>query len=86
MLKVDRSFVSDIDKNEGQRAIVKAVSDLGRAFGMVVMAEGIERQEEAALVRGLGVQGAQGYFFSRPVPATELAGWLQQRQQDAARD
>lgn len=86
MLKIDRTFVSRIDRDYGKRAIVKAISELGVAFGMVVMAEGIERKEEVAVLRQLGVQRGQGYYFGEPVPAAELAGWLREwRQQPRAK-
>lgn len=76
MLKIDRTFVSRIDRDYGKRAIVKAISDLGVAFGIVVMAEGIEREEEVAVLRQLGVERGQGYYFGEPAPAADLATWL----------
>jgi diguanylate cyclase (GGDEF)-like protein len=78
-IKLDRSFVSELAASEGSLAIVKAVSDLGKSFGMVTTAEGVETAAQFATVRDQGCSQAQGFYFSRPVPAFEIAHLLRQR-------
>ena len=75
-LKIDRSFVRDIGKEEGAEVIVRAVVDLAEKLGFTTIAEGVETEEQVALLRDIGVDGLQGYYFSKPVPGNQLAGWL----------
>jgi diguanylate cyclase (GGDEF)-like protein len=70
-IKIDRSFVANIAKREA-RAIVEAVTGLGRALKMVIVAEGIETPAQLALVRETGCDQAQGFLFSEPVDAEEI--------------
>lgn len=65
-LKIDRSFIKDIDKGDGNLAIVKVILSVAHMVGLNVVAEGIEKEHEALLLRDLGCQQAQGYYFSRP--------------------
>ncbi|MGZ6828027.1 MAG: EAL domain-containing protein, partial [Mycobacteriales bacterium] len=75
-LKVDRSFVTGVHTEERSRALVAAMTQLSRALGAAVIAEGVESDEQAAALRDLGCDGAQGFLWSRPVPVAELAAWL----------
>ena len=68
ILKIDRSFVSNIAHDAGDAAIVDAIVKLGASFGMDVVAEGVETQEQADLLIGHGCVIAQGYYFGRPQP------------------
>ena len=68
-LKIDRSFVSGPDSDDKNTLIVEAISRLARGFDLKVIAEGIETQEQADLMRSYCEEG-QGYFFCRPVPAS----------------
>jgi diguanylate cyclase (GGDEF)-like protein/PAS domain S-box-containing protein len=70
-LKIDKSFVQNIG-NPGHSAVVKAVIDLGHAFKMEVIAEGIETPDQAKKVSLLGCDKGQGYLFGRPVSADEF--------------
>ncbi|WP_052720291.1 putative bifunctional diguanylate cyclase/phosphodiesterase [Actinoplanes rectilineatus] len=72
ILKIDRSFVTGIDVDPEARRVAEAVVHLGVAFGMNVVAEGIETAEHARLLTEMGCGFAQGYFFCRPVPGGEL--------------
>ena len=75
-VKVDQSFVSGIVDDRDDRAIVQAVIGLGRGLGMAVTAEGVETKEQLEILRSWRCDEAQGYYFSRPVPAHELAALL----------
>jgi diguanylate cyclase (GGDEF)-like protein len=71
ILKVDRSFLSDLD-SAANRAVVQAILQLGRTLGLSTVAEGIEHAEQAEVLRALGCQHAQGFLWSRPVPPDGL--------------
>ncbi len=78
-LKVDRSFVSSLPDDTDDKAITTAVIALARGLNMSVVAEGVETQAQADLLRQLGCHEMQGYLLSRPLPAVELAAWLNKR-------
>ncbi|MDY7089575.1 MAG: EAL domain-containing protein [Actinomycetota bacterium] len=71
-LKIDRSFVSRLAGNPRSRELVRTIVTMGLNLQLKVIAEGIETEEELALVRELGCTHGQGYLFSRPVPADEI--------------
>lgn len=75
-LKIDRSFVGELGGDRPRTALVAAVVDLARSLGMSVVAEGVETPEQKLRLRGLGVQHAQGWLFSRPLSAQELVQHL----------
>ena len=79
-LKIDRSFVTNIDQDPTNRSIVEAVIALGHGLGMRVVAEGIERQEEATALRALGCDLGQGYLWARPAPAAAMTQVLRRWQ------
>jgi EAL domain-containing protein (putative c-di-GMP-specific phosphodiesterase class I) len=76
VLKLDRSLIGSIDRDESAAAVTQAVITMAHALGHVVVAEGIELPEQAAALRALGCALGQGYLFSRPVPADEAAASL----------
>jgi len=72
-LKVDRSFVADLEGSEPRdRAIVWASVVLARALGLTAVAEGVETERQRTVLLELGCDLGQGYFFSRPLPADEM--------------
>jgi EAL domain-containing protein (putative c-di-GMP-specific phosphodiesterase class I) len=75
-LKIDRSFVRGIGIAAGAESIVQAVVELSKKLGFRTIAEGVETEEQAAILRDIGVNCLQGYYFSRPVEAREFAGGL----------
>lgn len=76
-LKIDRSFVKDLDSSADARAIVEAVVRLAHALGLAVVAEGVETAAQREQLRSLLCDELQGYLFSRPVPAATISTWLQ---------
>ena len=72
MIKIDRSFVSEMAEMEASAAIVCAVANLGRSLDIVTVAEGVETEEQLKLLRAAGCTQAQGYFLGRPIPAADL--------------
>ena len=70
-LKIDRSFIQDIHKNDESHAIVKAILSIAKTVGLEVVAEGIELEEQLVILRQLGCQEGQGYFYSKPTTPEE---------------
>jgi diguanylate cyclase (GGDEF)-like protein len=77
-LKIDRSFVHDIDTNQGNALITSAVIKLAHGLGLEVVAEGVETEAELRRLLTLGCDLAQGYLISRPVPASDFVTFLEQ--------
>ena len=71
-LKIDQSFVRQITTAPDQTTIVTAIISMGRILNLRVVAEGVETPEELAFLREHQCDEAQGYYFSRPVPANSL--------------
>lgn len=71
ILKIDRSFVSELSTGKGSLDIIKAILQLAHSFRMEVIAEGVETEEQLNCLRELGCDYVQGYLFSRPVDAHE---------------
>jgi len=72
-IKIDRSFIQSMPNHSDSRAIVCAIAGLARNLDIETTAEGVETAEQMALLRSAGCQLAQGYLFSRPVPASKLS-------------
>lgn len=70
-VKIDRSYISFCDEDAEKRAFLKKVRALTHAMGITLLAEGVERAEEADVCRELGFDLAQGYFFGKPAPANQ---------------
>jgi EAL domain-containing protein (putative c-di-GMP-specific phosphodiesterase class I) len=75
-IKIDRSFVMNMERDENDAVIVRSTIDLGRNLGLTVIAEGVETETAWARLRALNCDLAQGYYLSRPIPADELEAWL----------
>ncbi|MFZ6873520.1 EAL domain-containing protein [Undibacterium sp. Di27W] len=75
-LKIDRSFVTDIDKLPATQGLVKAIIEMGHGLGLSVIAEGIETAAERESLRLLGCDSMQGYFASKPLYGEGLQKWL----------
>lgn len=77
-LKIDVSFMRDITTDAGAAAITGAIIALGKSLKLRVLAEGVETQEQLALLKSQGCDEIQGYYFCRPLPADELAKLLRE--------
>ena len=78
-LKIDRSFIADLESSADAQAIVEAVVRLAQALGLKVVGEGVETLEQAAILTHLKCDELQGYLYARPMPAQALLVWLGQR-------
>jgi EAL domain-containing protein (putative c-di-GMP-specific phosphodiesterase class I)/CheY-like chemotaxis protein len=76
-LKIDKSFVQDMQDNDRDRIMVEKTIEMGHELGMHLVAEGVETQEQLDFLRSKGCDVAQGYSFSRPIPPAEMVKWLQ---------
>lgn len=77
-LKIDRSFVQGMLHDTGTAEVTQAIVHLGHALGMKVVAEGVETEQEEAMLRRQGCDEIQGYLYSRPLSPRDLAQWLKQ--------
>jgi diguanylate cyclase (GGDEF)-like protein/PAS domain S-box-containing protein len=70
VVKLDRSFITEVDRDVASEQIVRAVVELSRGCGLLLVAEGVETEQQAAVLQRLGVPHVQGYLFGRPAPQT----------------
>jgi EAL domain-containing protein (putative c-di-GMP-specific phosphodiesterase class I) len=75
-IKIDRSFVADLKLGGDRIVIVQAVVSIARALGIAVTAEGIEFEHQRDVLKALGCDEAQGFFFARPLPAEAIDGLI----------
>jgi EAL domain-containing protein (putative c-di-GMP-specific phosphodiesterase class I) len=80
IVKIDRSFVSDMENGNRERVLVRSMIDLSHSLGYRVVAEGVETLEAADLLGVMGCDEIQGYWLSRPVGSEQLFAWLMERQ------
>jgi EAL domain-containing protein (putative c-di-GMP-specific phosphodiesterase class I) len=76
-LKLDKSFVSDLEAESSDRALAGAVIGIGQALGLQVVAEGVETAGQRDLLARAGCDMAQGFLYTRALPADELVAWLE---------
>jgi EAL domain-containing protein (putative c-di-GMP-specific phosphodiesterase class I) len=79
-LKIDRSFVTDLPDDKDAAAIALAIVQMGHSLGLSVIAEGVETEDQAAYLRSIGCDDAQGYLFGKPLSADEFESWLMRPQ------
>jgi diguanylate cyclase (GGDEF)-like protein len=77
-IKIDRSFVSELGKENDCVAIIRAVTRLGSSLGMITTAEGVETEQQLEVLRAEGCVEVQGYLFSRPKPLKEIPAMLRE--------
>ncbi|MEO8492064.1 MULTISPECIES: EAL domain-containing protein [unclassified Pseudomonas] len=83
-IKIDKSFVQDLLDDDDDATIVRAIIQLGKSLGMQVIAEGVETAEQEAYIISEGCHEGQGYHYSKPLQARELAAYLKQAERDNA--
>jgi len=79
LLKIDRALISPLSHHPGQVKLLSAIVDMAQGLGIKVLAEGVETEEEINKLRMIGVDYAQGFAFSKPLPLDELRGFLMQK-------
>jgi diguanylate cyclase (GGDEF)-like protein len=84
-IKADRSFVTDLATNPDDAVIVRSIIDLAHNLSLTVVAEGVEDRHTMELLIEDGCDTAQGYYFSRPLPADQLVNWLETSEFGTAR-
>ena len=75
-LKIDRSFVTGLPRNENDAVLARAIIAMARSLGVEIIAEGIETPEQRDFLREAGCQVGQGYLFSRPKPPDEIRAFM----------
>jgi EAL domain-containing protein (putative c-di-GMP-specific phosphodiesterase class I) len=83
-IKIDRSFVQDLPGDPGSLAITRAVVQLARGLGLVVIAEGVETEAQRDLLCELGCDELQGFLISRPLPGATLQAWISEHADPAS--
>ncbi len=83
-IKIDRSFVSRLDKSEDSQVIVRAILGLAKGFGLTTTAEGVEDAGQLAYLKANGCTEGQGYLFSRAIPAADITALLSRSPYDCA--
>ncbi|MBD3767670.1 MAG: EAL domain-containing protein, partial [Gammaproteobacteria bacterium] len=73
VLKIDQSFVSQLEHSEQVRVLVKTIIQMGHSLGLTLLAEGIETRAQYELLKAWGCDEGQGYLFARPMPADQFS-------------
>ena len=76
-LKIDKMFVQNMHANHSDLVMVEKIIEMGHELEMEVIAEGVETEEQYRLLREMGCDGVQGYFFSRALPPQEMLRWIE---------
>ncbi len=75
-LKIDKSFVAYISSNKNDRAMVESIITMGKNMGMAVLAEGVETEQQASILKNAGCDIYQGYYFSKPLNLSDLEDFI----------
>jgi EAL domain-containing protein (putative c-di-GMP-specific phosphodiesterase class I) len=78
-VKIDKGFVSGLVGDAGDQAVVRAVVDIAHTLGLVVVAEGVEHEDQLTLLTRMGVDEVQGFLHAQPMAGLEMATWLRRR-------
>ncbi|WP_422010402.1 putative bifunctional diguanylate cyclase/phosphodiesterase [Roseateles sp.] len=77
-LKIDRSFVQDVDRDARRQALLKSIVSVGQGLGLTVTAEGVENEDELAVIRACGCDLVQGFLLARPMDLPDFEAWRAQ--------
>jgi diguanylate cyclase (GGDEF)-like protein len=83
IIKIDKSFIDDVDSSPDAQSIVTAISAMSHALDKALVAEGVETEAQVEFLRGIGCHVCQGYLFSKPMSAEDLANYMRVRQAPA---
>ena len=78
-LKIDRSYVMNCDSDTVNAGMCETIVELGKRFGLKIVAEGIETMHESHKLQGIGVNVGQGYLYAKPMPKGQLIGLMRKR-------
>jgi diguanylate cyclase (GGDEF)-like protein/PAS domain S-box-containing protein len=88
-LKIDRSFIRDLEVDDDDRAIIEAITDMARHLGIQVIAEGVETDSQRKILTQIGCHWLQGYFFAKPMPVAEFEQYMltggEEKEEDSGR-
>jgi EAL domain-containing protein (putative c-di-GMP-specific phosphodiesterase class I) len=76
-IKIDQAFIAQLSESDANNRVIEAIVALGKAMKLEVVAEGVETDQQYAIVRRLGCDLVQGYFIARPMPADQLLTWIE---------
>lgn len=76
ILKIDRSFVNDMTNDKGALELIKSITSLGHNLNMKVIAEGVETKEQSEVLKEIGCDNGQGYFFAKPMTKEDLINYI----------
>ena len=79
-MKVDRAFVANIEVDKKSQAILQSIVSLGQAMSLKVLAEGVEIEEQANILRSIGCHEVQGFLYAKPVDALDFETWFRRRE------
>ncbi len=77
VVKIDRSFIVDIESNEKQRSLTKSIIEIAHNIGKTVIAEGVENEAQVELLRSVGCDMVQGFYFAKPMPYEQILEFIQ---------
>lgn len=83
-IKLDRSFIQNLEVDEASKALVDAVIQIGKSLDFAVIAEGVEREAQRQILLDHGCRYGQGYLFARPLPPDGVEEWARNHMSPAA--
>ena len=75
-LKIDRSFIKDLETDEDDKEITKAIIAMGQSLNLATLAEGVENEAQLEILRGYGCDYIQGNYYGKPMPAADMTEYL----------
>jgi EAL domain-containing protein (putative c-di-GMP-specific phosphodiesterase class I) len=77
VVKIDKSFIRDMCEASNDHALVQAIVAMSQALGLEIVAEGVETEEQITLLKKMGCHYGQGFYFAKPLPATDFASFIE---------